>query len=277
MKKIVLIASIVIACINFTFSQSEPVYEPWASTMLAEGQTTLNPTAKGLEYYIYHRFAKIENIKDLYGIYGPSNIRMGFNYGITKKISLGFGTEKNNKIQDLFWKINIFEQTEDNKFPVALAYYGDLGLDSRDEAVFGSNYTFTNRLTYYHELIISRKFTEKISVLVAGNYSHFNAIDSMYQNKVVGVRAGGKMNLYNSMNLIVEYAQPFQLSSVNPNLGQFKLKPGIMAGLEIATGTHAFQVFYTTFQNLNQQKNMVFSNTELGDGVLGFNITVRLR
>jgi hypothetical protein len=54
----------------------------------------------------------------LYGIYAPSNIRLGFNYGITSKLTVGFGTEKNNKMQEFLLKYAILSQNRGGTIPV---------------------------------------------------------------------------------------------------------------------------------------------------------------
>ncbi|MDM8538485.1 DUF5777 family beta-barrel protein, partial [Desulfobacterales bacterium HSG17] len=83
-----------------------------------------------------------EEMSDLMGIYGPSNIRLGFNYGITKRIMVGFGAEKNNKLYDFHWKYQILQQTKSNSTPLAIAYYGNIVINSSDKTGYGENFSF---------------------------------------------------------------------------------------------------------------------------------------
>ena len=48
---------------------------------------------------IQHRFAQIEEIADIFGIYGSANTRIGLSYGITDKIMIGLGTTRKNILQ----------------------------------------------------------------------------------------------------------------------------------------------------------------------------------
>jgi len=43
---------------------------------------------------------KIKDIKDLFGIYAASNIRLGLNYSLMDDLMIGFGTTKDQKLQD---------------------------------------------------------------------------------------------------------------------------------------------------------------------------------
>jgi len=63
--------------------KSKPVRAPFGCPTVIDNQTVFIPTAKTLEFVIEHRFDKIENISNLFGIYGSSNIRLGVNYSIT--------------------------------------------------------------------------------------------------------------------------------------------------------------------------------------------------
>jgi hypothetical protein len=263
------------------FSQDEkdnsPVYSPWACSYLIDNQTVVTPEKGLLEFVIHHRFGKISEISDLFGIYAPSNIRLGFNYGVTNKLMLAVGTEKDNKMQEFGWKYNILSQTKSNSVPVALSYYGNVNLDARDKEVFGENYKFTNRFCYFHQLIVGRKFTDKLSFQVAGGYSHFNAVDSINYNDYIGIHAGGRYKVHNDISILAEYDYAWGLTKGTIPYYKVEPKPNYALGVEFGTGTHAFQLFAAQYKNIVNQKNMGYNQNALTDGhfLIGFNITVR--
>ncbi len=250
----------------------KPVRSPFASTMLVDNQTIVTPFAKTGEFIIHHRFGLIEDITDLYGIYAPSNIRLGFNYGITEKIMVGIGSEKNNKLQDIQWKYRFLDQTRDGKIPLSMAYYGNMSIDARDENVFGEDYSFTNRFSYFHQLIFARKFSDRISAFVAPGISHFNAVDSVMDNTLFSISYGGRVKIYNETSFIFEGNHQITKPDINPP------KPGVSLGVEFGTSTHAFQVFAGNFDRIVPQKNFVYNQNDIskGDWLIGFNITVRI-
>lgn len=255
---------------------NSPVYSPWSSSMLIDNQTVITPEKGLLEFSIHHRFSRIEKISDLMGLYGPSNIRLGLNYGITDKISVGFGTEKDNKMQELQWKYGIFQQTESGSMPVSVTYFGNAVLDARDKDVFGEGYKFPHRLSFFHQIIVGRKFTDKISLQVAGGYAHFNSVDTTFFNDYAGISVGGRYKFYNEISFIAEYDHSIPAFTTVP-YGTEMPKPNYAFGFEFGTGTHAFQIFAAQYRNIIAQKNYGYNFYDLtsGDWFLGFNITVR--
>ena len=116
-----------------TAEKSAPVRFTFGTATLIDNQTIASPYKGGIELQIQHRFSLIENISNLYGIYGAANTRLGLNYGITDRLMIGAGTTKDYKLQDLQWKYLILQQTEDNSMPVSLSYYGNIVADLRED------------------------------------------------------------------------------------------------------------------------------------------------
>ncbi len=257
--------------------ESKPVRDPFNTNQLIDLQTVVQPSKKAIEFIIHHRFGTFKNgLSDLYGIYAPSNIRLGANYGLTDKIMIGFGTEKNNKLQDIHWKWNIMYQTRSGSIPFGISYYGDIALDARNEDFFGENYQFTNRFSYFHQFIIARKFNPRLTLQVAPGYVHFNTVESDREHDIVALSAGGRFKIINNISFLAEYdhsipVKQFEDTSLEP-------KSNLAFALEIGTSTHAFQITLAQYNNIISQRNFGYNLNDLSDGdwSLGFNITVRL-
>jgi hypothetical protein len=270
-------------------SQEGPklVRNTFGTGYLIENQTVATPYKGGLEFQIQHRFSEIKTYKDLFGIYGSANTRLGLNYGITDRIMVGVGTTKDYKLQDLQWKYLILRQTEDGSMPVSLSYYGNMVIDCQSEEVFGppETYKFIHRLSYFTQLIVARKFGEKISVQVAPSMAYFNSApkykaegDTVYYNYMnmnFGVSAGFRANLFGPHSLILEYDQLITKQELGPDVKQ--PKPNLSLGWEIGTGTHTFQVFVTNYNRIINQHNLVFNTNDFTNWeyMVGFNISVR--
>jgi hypothetical protein len=263
-----------------------PVRNPWTTAILIDHHTTEVPSKGALEFEIHHRFGKIREIGDLFGIYAASNIRLGLTYGITENISVGFGTEKNNKMQEFTGKYKIISQTRNGKIPVSVTYFGNIVIDAREKENFGANYEFINRLSFFNQFIVSRKFTNALSVQFAGSFSHFNKITDLVQdssnrtigkwkNDYIGLMLGARYKFYNNMSAILEYSHPLAINEAWE--GQFVPKPNLGLGIEIGTSTHAFQVFVANYDGIIAQQNYAHNTNDMGDGGwhFGFNITVR--
>jgi len=285
MKKLNILTALVLTIILLLplslFAQKEekdmrPVRDPFNSSLLLDRQTIISPREKGLEFIIHHRFGTMQNgISDLFGVYAPSNIRLGLDYGLTEKLMLGFGTEKNSKLQEFHAKYSILQQTRGGSIPVSVSYYVNMAIDVRDAEAFGSNYAFTNRLSYFHQIIVARKFSDKLSVQISPEYSHFNAVDSIWQNDHLGVGIAGRYKLFGDFALIAEYDQPFPLSMVR--YYQKFPKANMALGIEVGTGTHCFQIFAANFDKITPQKNLAnnMNSFSKGEFLVGMNVLVR--
>lgn len=267
-----------------------PIRPGWNAGMLIETQTDLVWDPGTLEMVMQHRFGLLnaDNGFDLAGIYGASNIRMGVNYGIFKNAQIGFGTQKNNMIQDLNWKYKILSQTKSNSMPIALTYYGNVQVDARDKSFFGAEYAFTDRMAYFHQLIISRKFSNKLSLQVTGNYAHHNQLNSAtyptLKHDNFGFGFAGRYKVTSTMCILFEYDQALTTPGAykwleeenNPALAQDEVGlRNVSLGIEIATSSHAFHFFVTTYSGISYQDNMVYNTNYFTSGavLLGFNIT----
>jgi hypothetical protein len=261
--------------------KSQPVRFTFGTGTLIENQTVATPYKGGLELQIQHRFSLIENIKNLYGIYGSANTRIGLNYGITDRLMIGAGTTKDYALQDIRWKYAILQQTEDNSMPVSLSYYGNIVAELRAEENFGPSADFKqmHRLSYFTQVIVARKFSEKISAQIAPSFIYMNTVkrysdDVGFKNLNFGLHAGARANLFGNHSLMLEYDQLLTKQDTGEELTQ--PKPNLAFGWEISTATHSFQVFASNYNLIIDQYNLLYNTKSSGgDYLFGFNITVR--
>jgi hypothetical protein len=259
---------------------SKPVRFTFGTTTLIDNSTIETPYKGGLELEISHRFSPIDNYHDLFGIYGSANTRIGLNYGITDRLMIGAGTTKNYQLQDIQWKYLILRQTEDNSMPVSLSYYGNIVANLQPSGDFGPAASFRqiHRLSYFTQLILARKINNMFSVQVAPSVTYFNSVpqnvDSTagYKNLNIGISVGARANLFGSHSLIVEYDQLLTKQSIT-----VQPKPNLSLGWEIGTATHSFQIFVTNYDQIINQRNLVFNTNDWRESqwLIGFNIHVR--
>ncbi len=245
-----------------------PVKDPFESGYLLNNQTVKIPTAHTLEFIIQHRFGKLNSDEfDLLGLYAPSNIRIGFNYTFTDNILLGIGTTKNNKLQNISLKYALLKQTRSGSIPISITYFGDVAIDVRKD-VFPE---MTNRFSYFNQLIIARKFTEKISFQIAPSYSHFNIVDSLVKHGNFGLSVNGRVKIGDASAILIEYDHNF----TKQDEAAITVKPNLCIGLEGSTGSHVFQIFVGTYENILNQHNILYNSNDFTkkDLVIGFNLT----
>lgn len=256
--------------------ENVPIRPMFESAYLIDNQSVLVYPEKTLEFVMQHRFGLLDNgISDIYGLYGPANIRLGLTYVPINNLAIGFGTTKNKKYQDFNVKYSILQQTRSGSFPVSVTYYGNMAIDSRSGDTFINS---TDRFSFFHQVIVARKVTPSFSVQFAPSYSHFNAVSGFVENGAikgkmnndhVALSLSGRLRVTDQGSLIADYNQPVtEHFTDNPN-------PNISFGYEVSTSSHAFQVFIGNYWGIVPQENNMFNsnNFEDGDFLIGFNIT----
>lgn len=285
MKKVIILLLILTSFLASAVAQEEtekvsrPVRFTFNTGILIDNQTIETPYKGGLMLEIHHRFSRIENYHNLFGIYGSANTRMGLNYGVTDRLMVGLGTTKDYKLQDLQWKYAILKQTDDNSVPVSVSYYGNVVADLRKEEDFGPEESFRqiHRLSYFTQIIVARKLNDRFSVQVAPSAAYFNAVPRYsdttgYKNLNLGVSVGLKANIVGDHNIILEYDQLFTQQDLDD-----QPKPNLAFGWEKSTATHTFQLFVANYNQVISQRNLVFNTNDFtkGDFLFGFNVIVR--
>lgn len=289
MSRIITIILFVVFSTGILYAQdaanepNKPVSGTFNSGTFLENQTVLMYPKGTFELVINHRFGKIsDGFKEFYGIYSPSNIRMGLNYSLTDKIQIGLGTTKLNKQQDLNLKVGLIEQTTNGKIPVSIAFFGSVYLDAREKSSSFSyeNYSYSHRFSYFSEILISHKFCDNFSLQVAPTYTHLNITESASDTASIrlrrpdhfGLSVLGKISMSPTMAFFVEYDHNFTKLYKR---GYSEVKPNLAIGFENATASHSFQLFVTTAYDITYQRNMVYNQNDfLHSGLMiGFNIT----
>lgn len=268
----------IFACILAFFSaglliaqdEAEPVMPAFETLTLVDNQTTANPYKGQMVLEIQHRFSQIQEIADIFGIYGSANTRIGFTYGITDKIMLGIGTTRSYMLQDLEWKYSIL--TQNSKLPISLTYHGNVVLDARDAKYFGpeEDYKFAYRMSYLNQLIVSSRIGNRVSLQVAPAFVYLNAVPEGYNNINAAVNVGARFQVLGFSSIILEYDQP--LISAEENV-----YPNLAFGVEIGTSTHSFRVFASTYDDIVRNYSIAYNGNNPWDGDFrfGFNISIR--
>ncbi len=280
MKKIVFLIFVLSVCIfgsslaqeneNPDKTEDKLVYSSFENGILIDNQTNIIPNKRTLEMLIQHRFGPMTNgFKDLFGIYAPgANIRIGFNYSILDRLMIGYGLTKKNMYSDFQVKYALIRQTE-RRIPVAVTLYGNMAIDSRDKEVFGVNYKFTNRLSYFSQVIVGRKFSKWLSLQIHGSFTHYNSVEENTDFDKIGVGINGRIKFTSMSSIMFQYDHPFSI------LNRSESKPNLAFGWEIATYTHSFQIYVGTAQGILSQDNYMYNLNDFtkGEMMIGFTIT----
>jgi hypothetical protein len=261
--------------------EDKPVRAMFESAYLMDKQSVLVYPEKTLEFVMQHRFGTIDNgLSDFYGLYGVSNIRLGLTYVPFKNLAVGYGITKDKMYQDFNIKYAILQQTRSGSMPLSITYYGNAAIDSRAEENIDYFDNSTDRLSYYHEVILARKINSKISIQLTPSYSHFNAVPAFLDNGEtkgtmnndhLAVGLSGRYKITSQGSITFDYNLPITDHFVDENGNSTDPEPNFSFGYEITTSSHAFQVFIGNYWGLVPQvNNFNNQNTEF---LIGFNMT----
>lgn len=301
MKKVLLGLIMLFSGMSYSIAQDSIPAEPevtqktlaraaFESGICMDNLTVAIPPAKTLEFVLQHRFGTIQNDwSDLFGIWGASNIRLGLNYSITKNLLVGFGTTKNNRLQDLLVKYTFLHQEKDG-FPLTIAFNLNYSLNATNKSMFGTDYKFIDRLAFYHEFLFARRFGSMFSAQLGISYTHFNkvdqSIDSTAKNDALAFSLLARVKVSPQSSIVLSYVQPVIVNYdpafiVRDGNNWLEIQndrapyPNISLGWEVSTSTHAFQMYISAAQGILPSEVVMHNTNNFYNGyiLLGFNMT----
>lgn len=268
-----------------------PVRPAFESGLLFDAATTTLQPSKTLEMIIQHRFGVIDfndNVNDFLGIWGGSNIRMGLNYSILNNLSIGVGATKFNKMEDLQLKYRVIEQTRSNSIPVTVLLYGVVGIDGSakskwdgtPDSIADKKYKFSNRLSYFSQIIVSRRFNDRLSLQIAPGFTHYNCVDSLTDHDRISLSFAGRYKFSPQGSFVFSADFPLKIQGISEHSKAFNdaaefVKPNICAGFEISTSTHAFHLYLGSANGILPQEDIFWNKNDFfkGNFLIGLNVT----
>jgi hypothetical protein len=236
---------------------------------------TSEPLSRGeMHYAIMHSFGEVNNgWRNFYGIDNGAVIRFSLEYGVTERASVYIGRSGLDKVFDAGFRYALIQQMQSGKPPVNVSLTGSVGLNSSEINFLGSpSFTLYDRTSYYGAVLVSRKFSEHLSVQAAPMAARFNrtgfevAIPSDAQ-WYYGLGVSARYRFTGRLALTGQY-----IWSENDKGESFRNNFGL--GLDIETGGHVFQLFFTTTQSLNDAYVLAGRNGDPLDGGFRFGFNV---
>ena len=234
------------------------------STSLIDNQTDRVYSKGTIEMIMNHRFGLVTGTNDLIGIWAPTNIRLAVNYSITDRITVGYGTTKDYRLQDFSLKGAILKQTVNGKMPVSVTYYGNWTISALPKENF---YNLSDRWSFFNQIIIAKRINKMFSVQLAPSYSHYNVVQSPKSNDLLAILFGGRAKVTSTMSILLDVNQPISSQDVLP-------KSGFAVGTEFSTVGHTFQIFVSNYRGIINQTSNMFNQNDFfeGDFAIGFTI-----
>lgn len=247
------------------------------TTRVVNGHSLENTSLGVLDFRIGHRFGFVNRgIEDFFGLDGDATVRLGLDYGITDRLAVGIGRSSYQKNVDGFAKYKILRQCDAGcRMPLTLivvAASSITTLPTEDLEWYSPDRTdyFTNRLSYSWQIIVGRKFSERLSFQLNPGVVHRNLVKFAEEpNDVIHLSGGGRVKLSKRVTFNAEYfyVLPDQLAEAYHN--------SLSMGFDIETGGHVFQLHITNSTAMYERGFITetVGNWADGDIRFGFNIS----
>ena len=130
-----------------------------------------------LDFRILHRFGRLNSgVENLFGL-DQAFVRLSLDYGLTDNITVGLGRSAVGKEVDGFVKWRFLQQSKGpGAMPVSLVYVAGSVINTASWANPDRINFFSSRLSFYHQLLISRKFSEDLTLQLSPIWVHRNLV-----------------------------------------------------------------------------------------------------
>ncbi len=254
-----------------------PVRATFNSSRLINLQTNETAGRNVLEFNIVHRFGSVgSGGHDLWGLDNSSDIRIGFDYGITDRLMVGIGRSKQNERIDGLIKYRLLQQMDGKGMPLSVTLYANAAYDPAQNlrtSIGSESFELfpraSARLSYVTQLVLTRKFHPRFSLALLPTYFHRNFVGSyaddyyieqptattagrvvVAANNQFALGFGARYRVSRTLTLTGDYLLPFndfvnsQLPFGSPGAAQaapYYYHP-LGLGVELEVGGHVFQI-----------------------------------
>jgi hypothetical protein len=224
-----------------------------------------------MDFRILHRFGQMnQGTKNLFGL-DQASMRLGLDFGITKKLQVGVGRSTFKKELDGYIKYApIRQSTGTHAFPVTIALVGGATINTLPFADPTRTNYFSSRVAYYVQTIIGRKLSDRISLQLTPTMVHHNLVPLASQpNDVFAVGFGGRVKASQRIAFTWDYF--YNINGLEKGVNYNPLSVGV----DIETGGHVFQLHFSNAAGMNERAFITeTTNTwEKVDLRFGFNLS----
>ncbi|MCS7027679.1 MAG: DUF5777 family beta-barrel protein [Bacteroidia bacterium] len=238
------------------------------SSRLINQHTTYILPYRILDFRISHRFGEFNTGPyNFYGLDGPANIALHFEYSPIKNGMFGIARSSLYKMYHGFVKYQVLSQRNNGKMPISLTLFMGAYVNTSKNADFSLP---SHRWSYVNQIMASKKL-ENVTVQIGFAHVHYNLVKYMTdKNTSYYTTAGLRWQFNKYIALTGEYAYKLQ---ANSRIDKLYNNAGI--GLEIQTFGHVFQMHVTNAFGIFENQALAYTTTQWTNGGIrfGFNVS----
>ncbi|WP_258104151.1 DUF5777 family beta-barrel protein [Marinoscillum sp. MHG1-6] len=276
MKKTVL-SSLLAAIAFLCHAQSNYTYGTFDDTRIVNGHSVETNTEGVLKFIISHRFEKLNSgAQDAWGL-DFSTMRIGLDYGITNRFTVGLGRSTFEKTVDTYLKYKLLRQSSGEKnTPITLTLLGTVAWKTQnppDDPLFDDS-----RFAYTFQLLMARKLTDRLSAQIMPTILHRNVVSAIEENDILSLGFAAQYHVTQNISLSAEYyATPSSYLPEKSDLGANdpEYNQSLAIGIQFDTKGHIFQLHFGNSRGMIEKFFVGETRGSWLDGDIhfGFNIT----
>ncbi|HMT30982.1 MAG TPA: DUF5777 family beta-barrel protein, partial [Bacteroidia bacterium] len=187
--------------------QLERITNAFKSTRVIASHSIEHVAGGVLDFRIMHRFGELNG--GAYEFYGldQATIRLGLDYGITDRITVGVGRSSLHKELDGFLKYRLLWQSKGAKnIPLTIDVIAGVTANMMKWSDPERKNYFSSRMGYYYQVLFGRKFSEAFSLQIAPLLVHRNLVEKTTdEHDIYSVEVGTRIKLTRRLAITADY------------------------------------------------------------------------
>ncbi len=264
-----------------TITEDNTVDAAFKGLKIVNFESTKLAHQKEFYFVVAHRFGSVKNgIDDFFGL-DEAVTQLKFIYGINEWLNIGVARSSYQKTYGGHLKYRLIQQHKEG-FPFTVVGYNLMAINTALDENLYTNLKFSDRITYTSQVLVSRKVSERLSLLLAPTYIHENlatrsvmvladdtTLNFDEENDQFAVGVGGRFKLTTRWSINMDYG-----IHLNRNRNS-NFKNPFSVGVDLETGGHVFQMHFTNAQAMFEDGFIVRGAGDWSDGdfYFGFNLS----
>ena len=249
---------------------------------------TVELLSKGiLEFKVTHNFGDIAGddggIKNFFGLDNATDVRIGFQYGLSKRLNLVAARAKGagivQQLYELGIKYRLMQQANDSRHPFSMTLFANAVVSAMETNVVAGQENsfdgFSDRLSQTLQLMIARKFGN-ISLQASPTLVHRNYVVSGDDETLFALGGAFRLPVKGKFSLLFDYFHTFRSQS---SVDFFKTQDirfydAMGIGVELLTEGHVFHLNFTNATEILENRFIPRTVTSWGKGQYRWGFTV---
>ena len=267
---------------------TEPDYIWIFSSPRLINANTVELLSKGiLEFKVTHNFGDIAGddggIKNFFGLDNATDVRIGFQYGLSKRLNLVAARAKGagivQQLYELGIKYRLMQQANDSRHPFSMTLFANAVVSAMETNVVAGQENsfdgFSDRLSQTLQLMIARKFGN-ISLQASPTLVHRNYVVSGDDETLFALGGAFRLPVKGKFSLLFDYFHTFRSQS---SVDFFKTQDirfydAMGVGVELLTEGHVFHLNFTNATEILENRFIPRTVTSWGKGQYRWGFTV---